>query len=496
MRNRLLAALWAVPLLSAVSLGAGRDDLRLMEAVRNGDRAAVRALLKEPVEVNATEADGATALHWAAHRDDLELAGLLIRSGADANAANDHGVTPLTLASANGSAAMVERLLAAGGNPNAATAVGEPVLMTAARAGSVRAVRALIARGANVNAKEPTRGQTALMWAVALRHPEVARALIELGADVHVRSVVTRVLINRGDPFANVGSCCPAVDETEEGGSTALLFAARHGDLDSAHHLLTGGANINDSAADGSSVLVVATHSGHRAFAEWLLTRGADPNAGGVGYTALHAAVLRGDVEMVRALLAHGASPNIPLTKGTPVTRYAQDLILPQPLVGATPFLLAAKFLEVDIMRALLAGGADPALPKNDGTTSVMAALGMAQINPGADRRERLARGRVRPHETLILEAVRLGVEAGADVNARNQAGDTALHGAAAGRFDAVIEFLAKHGADMNVPNEQGLTPLEIAAGRQPLSDDVADAGTVVRPRGTADLLRQLGAKQ
>ena len=271
---------------ASASIAAAPVDPRLIEAVKNTDVDAVRTLLKErppKIDVNAAPGDGATALHWAAHRDDLTIADLLIRAGARPNAANDLGATPLHLACTNRSAAMVERLLAAGANANAALANGESVLMTCARAGGAKAVRALLARGADVNAKEQAHQQTALMWAAAERHPDVVQALIEAHADVRARSRTYAQTVV-GEQTQRAGR--EELNYTVlRGGATPLLFAVRVGDVDAARLLLTAGADANDSQPDGVSALVLAAHSGNGEVAALLLDAGADPNALGSGYT-------------------------------------------------------------------------------------------------------------------------------------------------------------------------------------------------------------------
>jgi uncharacterized protein len=498
-KARILVGPWTMAVLSVATLTAA-SDLRLVQAVKEQNKEAVRRLVKEHVDVSTPQPDGATALHWAAHWDDLEIADLLIRAGASVNAANELGVTPLSLACSNGNAAMVEKLLAAGANSNA-TSTGEPVLMTAARTGSVEAVKALLAHGANVNATDTAHGQTALMWAVAHKHADIVRTLLQAGADLHARSQISRILVSRANRYGGVASpAAPdrAVADVEQGGSTALLFAARQGDLASARLLLAAGANPNDTAPDGTSALVMAAHSGQGEIASWLLDHGADPNAAGAGYTALHAAVLRSDLGLLKALLAHGANANAQLTKGTPVRRYSKDFAFNENWAGATAFWLAARFAEVDIMRVLAASGADVRLLIKDGTTPLIATLA-AGIDSGpsaSDRRERrldpaelasLAQDRGE-YEGRTLEAVHMEIDLGEDVNAANQAGDTALHGAASKGFNTIVRFLAERGATLDVKNRRGQTPLSLAVARQRV-DGVVD-------KGTADLLRDLGAKQ
>src|SRR5881296_4701978 len=328
--------------------------LPLIDAVKNVDREAVRSLLKQGANVNATQADGTTALHWASYRDDLESADLLIRSGANVNARNDLGATPLWAACQNGSESMVGRLLTAGANPNAALLLGETPVMVAARSGNLAVVELLAAKGANVNARA-ARGQTALMWAVAQKHPEVVSVLLAHGADVHIRSeVLSQMMAVPPHGLPEYNRMIPS------GGETALMFAARVGDLASAKLLVVAGANVNDQDAWGVSATTLAEHSGFGDLAEFLLDNGADANATGPGFTGLHEAVMRRDEQMVAALLAHGADPNVALRTWTPTRRDSKDYNFQPGLVGATPFWLAARFTEPGVMRLLLKKGADP----------------------------------------------------------------------------------------------------------------------------------------
>ena len=480
-RVRTLVILCVAPLLPMAAF-AGSGDLRLVDAAKNQDRDAVRSLLKQRVDVNSPEADGATALAWAAHWDDMETADLLIRAGANVNAANTYGVTPLSLACTNQNAAMVEKLLKSGANPNGVPG-GIPVLMTAARTGNVDTVKLLLTHGTDVNAKEPARGQTAMMWAIAEKHSEVARLLIDHGADVNARST---------------------------SGFTPLLFAAQQGDLDSARMLLEAGAKVNDASPADGSALVVATHSGHEAFALLLLTKGADPNAkDAFGVTAMHYALLKGLArvsgvrpisgagylyrpnmpELIKALLEHGANPNPRVEKFPPMANTRQFKAIDLTPVDATPFLLAAASYDAPVMRLLAAHGADPLLTDRAKNTPLILAAGFAEgITHAVDRPQQ--------DDKDALEAVRAAVELGADVNATNDIGDTAIHGAAYVGANDIIQFLVERGAKVDTENVYGQTAWTIAA-------EVMTAGLAkdkdLRPRNphqnTAELLVKLGAK-
>ncbi len=444
----------------------------MLDAARAADSAGVIALLEQGVSANVRQADGATALHWAAHWDDAAMADALVRAGADVDAANDFGATPLWLACLNGSEAMVAALLAAGADANAALPSGETASMTASRTGSVEAVRLLAAHGADLNAREQTRGQTALMWAVAQRHPDVVEALIALGADVHARSAPQQRRIHtRTAGFNPIG-----VVDTVLGSNTPLLFAARQGDLAAARHLVGAGADVNDTAATGTSALVVAAHSGHTALALFLLDEGANPNAAEAGYSALHAAALRGDETLAAALLSRGADPNAPVVRGSQGRRNSPDYVLQHDVVGATAFWLAGHFAEPGVMRALADGGAAPGFVMEDGTTPLMAAVAARR------RREPGLAPNPAEDERLVLEAARVAIDAGVDVDAADAAGNTALHTAARRRLDTVVQLLADSGADLHAPNGNGQTPLDVAGGRG--GDD----------NGTVELLRRLAA--
>ena len=284
----LLFALW----LPATVFGAETSrDLELIAAAKKADTAAVRTLLNQGANVNARYGDGTTALHWAVYRGNREAADLLIRSGAMVNAVTDIGITPLWVACSNAGTPLIARLLEAGADPNIAPPTNGSPLMVASRTGNAEAVRLLIAHRADVNAKEAERGQTALMWAVAERHPDVVRELLAAGADVHARSKTSsRYVLMCCQDFQGDSE---GGDYTPEGGFTPLLFAARVGDIESATRLLAAGANIEDTAPTGLSALALAAHSDQGVFAKFLLEKGANPNADGAGYTPLHAAIVQ-----------------------------------------------------------------------------------------------------------------------------------------------------------------------------------------------------------
>ena len=447
-----------IVLLLAMSLNAAAAPARLIDAVKASDKAAIRTLLQQHVDVNATEPDGATALHWAARMDDLQTAQALIDANANVRAANRYGITPLYLACINGSAAMIELLLKAGADSNTALPEGETALMTAARTGKVDAVKVLLSHNADINRKESWRGQTALMWAAAEGHSDVIRILLDHGADIRARS---------------------------NGGFTPLLFAVREGKMDAVKTLLAAGANLNESlpprrrgnappdpdADPGINAFMLAVGNVHYELAAFLLDQGADPTSAPQGFTALHQITwLRrpgtGDnnpspqgsgkmdsLEFVRKLVAHGANVNARATKranmGTTVRFNA---------IGATPFLLASRTADLQLMRLLLELGADPLIPNEDGTTPLLAAAGVGTNSPVEEPGT----------EPEVLEAVKLTLSLGGDINAIDKNGDTVMHGAAHKHVPSTIRFLAEKGAKIQVwnqPNKAKQTPLEIAEG-------------------------------
>jgi ankyrin repeat protein len=470
-----------------------------VQAAKRNDAAAVRTLLRQRADVNATEGDGATALHWAAYHGNTAIADQLIAAGARVDAANDLSITPLALAAENGHAAIVERLLARGANPNTAAATGVTPLMRASRTGNLGSVRVLLAKGAQVNAVESDRRQTALMWAVSQRHPDIVKALLENGADYNARTAVRRltVMLDQGPP--GVKTAREHAHQIDAGGSTPLLFAASSGSVECARVLLDYGADVNDQAADGNAALVLAAFAGHGGVARLLLDRGADPNTAGAGYGALHAAVLRGDAETVKALLAKGANPNSRMTKGSPVRRFGSQWALPHNLAGATPLFIATIYNELDLMRALLDAGASPSLPLDTGMPPLLIAAG-GDV-PHEARPSDVARLGIndvdvpeipRPEHDLVA-ATRLLLDRGAAVTDTNAAGDTALHAAAGAAVTGVIQLLVDRGAAIEAVNKMGQTPLALTLPREG-GRQRPDPGRAARAKAAETLLRSLGA--
>jgi uncharacterized protein len=471
-----------VAMAGAGALTAAANDFRLLDAAKSEDAQAIRALVEQGVSVNVKRADGVTPLHWVAQSNDLPSADLLIHAGAQVNAADNYGVTPLSLACGNGSSPLVMKLLKAGANPNSTQMSGETALMTCSRTDAVEAVEALIARGADVNAKEKSLGQTALMWGASEGHAGVVRILLKHGADVHARSA---------------------------DGYTAFLMAARGADMPTAQALLAGGADVNEKAKDGNTALVVAIIRDHAKYVEFLLDKDANPNLG-PGFTPLHWAAAKIDhqlsdksngilsentewstfgglrdaerLEVVKALIAHGANVNARMEKslsfGVYVKSYMCNSDTRCTLAGATPFLLATWANDLDVMRELVAHGADPSVTTADGTTPLMVAAGTGH-DPGITRST----------ESGGLAAVQLCLELGANVKAVNKYGDTALHGAAwRERADSIIQLLVQKGANVNAKNNRGWTPLVIAEG-------IHTGGNFIHSETTAELLRKLGAE-
>jgi ankyrin repeat protein len=485
--------------MASLAFGAA-GDVRLIDAVKKSDARTARSLITTKIDVNATDVDGSTALHWAVQRDSVELVDLLLASGANPKAATRYSITPLHLACMSGNAAILERLLKAGVDTNAVVE-GEPALMTAAMTGKPDAIKVLLDHGADVAAKDPARGQTALMWAASEGNREAVELLLAAKADIQLKS---------------------------KGGFTALLFAVREGHLNVVKTLLDRGANANDVAPDGTSALNTAVVNAYFELASTLLDYGANPNtpdprgsalhtiawlrkpgadgAAGVGNTPHGPPVPKGNVtalELAEKLLKKGANPNTRIQwqdkkfdkeggtmKNPPLIQLGRHYLT---YIGGTPFYIAAHNGDVSYMRLLAAHGADPKMPNVLGVTPLIAASGL-------DYWEGEAPGPFTGvSEAERIEAVKLALELGNDINAHADFGDyqmegdpeylllyyplnmselidrvqgdprwsgsTALHAAVVSNQPGIVKFLIERGADINSKTKLGWTPLMMAQG-------------------------------
>jgi ankyrin repeat protein len=500
MAYRSLVVAWLLAA-GTVGLGAAPGDLRLIEAVKRTDMKTVRSLIAERVDVNASEVDGSTALHWAARRDNPEIVELLLTAGANARTATRYNVTPLSLACTNGNAAIVERLLKAGADPNGTSEEGQTALMTASLTGNVAAITVLVTHGADVNAVEPYRGQTALMWAASEGNAGAASLLVESGAKIHTKS---------------------------KAGWTSLLFAVRNGHLETVSTLLSRGANVNDVAPDGTSALNMAIVNAYFELASVLLDHGADPNApdprgsalhtlawlrkpgadgaAGVGNTPHGPPVPTGNltaIELARMLLEHGANPNVRISweekkfdkeggtmKNPPLIQLGRHYLT---YVGATPFYIAAHNGDAPYMRLLAERGADPKMPNVLGITPLIAAAGLDYWEgeapgpfTGCSEAERLEAVKLAldlgndldanadfgdypmegtPQYTLLYYPLNMDQLAGKVLGDPRWSGSTALHGAVVSGQASIVQFLVDRGARIDAKTKLGWTPLMLAEG-------------------------------
>ena len=528
-----------VAMLALVALGwqvgiatAAVEGSPLADAVQRQDHEAIRALLaRDQVDVNTPQADGATAVAWAVHWNDLDTVRSLIRAGADVNTANELGVTPLMLAAHNASGDMVDELLRAGANPNAARPSGDTPLMLAARSGQVVVVQHLAAAGADVNARTPG-GHTALMWAAAESHTDVTRTLLDEGAAiVDVRTTITRArqrrqyverelrVLREGEAtnpsqWPRDGAGDPA---RSQGGFTPLLYGVMAGDVGTVRVLVDGGADVNEAAPDGVSALMLALIKRHEDLAVFLVEQGADPNydprvlvfARGnkdhedgqdrvaseedeatpdfAGYSALHVAAATSQHRAMRAILEAGGDPDARMDRPKRFIEAFEIGVFQSPgsgritQVGSTPFMLAAKSADAEGMRILAEAGADPFATTKDGTTALALAAGYGK-RASSDITYYVW------NQHKAIEAVQYALELGIDINAANGWGGTALHGATYHAANELIRFLVENGADMNQTDWENQTPLRLAKGH------MICCTTYVEYPHIRDLLLELGA--
>ncbi len=498
-------------LLTAATLAAAVRS-EVANAAMQGNKAAVRTLLQQKADVNSPQIDGTTALHWAVNADDVELTELLIRAGARVSAANKAGATPLLLATINGNATIIERLIAAGADPNAAlTKSADTAIMMASRTGKVEAVKVLLNRGAQVNAKETWGGTTALMWAVSERHPDVVKLLIDSGADVNAKSNFVPSASGRGFEGTSPVAAKPnqGIEEFASGWLTPLMFAARENDVESARLLIAAGANVDAICGDGKDALSLAIFNGSYDVASLLIANHANVNqADAQRFTPLFWAVDRRNMEtapnfpwmvtadplpLIKKLLDAGADPNA-VINSTPRAHMREGS--PR-IVYATVLMRAAFAGDVELVKLLLAYGANPHMMSSDRETTLMAACGTGFIN-GYNRQRT-------PAERL--EVVKLLVELGENVNAADSYGITPLMVAANLGDIAVVRYLVDKGADLAAhdlgkkndgafgSSVEPLMPIDYAIGVGTFvpNNAVIMHGDVVRLM--SDLMKQRGIK-
>lgn len=424
------------------------------------DWPAVSAQLAAKADVNAAQVDGTTALHWAAYHDEAEVVDSLLAAGAKAEAPNRYGITPLLLACENGNEAIVRALVAAGADPNTKQHGGETALMIASRTGKPGAVKVLLEAGAEVDAKD-RKDQTALMWAAAEGHAEVIGLLVASGADPKHRL---------------------------DSGFTAFLFAAREGKTAAVKKLLQLGADVHDAidtkektggrdAPNGTSSVLLAVENGHFELAMDLIHAGADPNDQRNGFTALHTLTWvrkpphgddeagqpppdrhgkLGSLDFLREIVKSGAKVDATLARGARAKAFGAINF-----EGATPFLLACRNADLEMMKRLVELGADPHKQNADGSTPLMAAAGLGCYAPGEEAGT----------EDECVAACEYLISLGADVNVVDKKNQTAMHGAAYKSLPKVAKLLAERGARIdlwNRKNDRGWTPLLIAQGFRP----------------------------
>jgi ankyrin repeat protein len=489
--DRVRHAVLFLTLVLAASAAVWGQTPTVRDAARAGNAQAVRALLQKRADVNAADADGTTALHWAVRNNDAETVRILLKAGANANAANSYGLTPVFLSATNGSAVITQALLDAGANPNHTASRGQTPLMTAARAGNVATVKSLLDKGARVDAREEVLGEQALMWAASENHAGVVTLLLSRGADVSARS---NALKFPRDSFGLEG----VLTSLPKGDWTALMYAARDGAPDAARALARGGADLNAPDPEGTTALVRAIINSHYDTAAVLLEEGADPNiSDGSGMAALYAAVdmsSLGEIygrpnrpvkdrhsvlDLIELLLARGADVNARLKRATLMRNHTPgEGTLGE---GATPLMRAAKHGDHRALQILLMHGADVTLKQRQGSAALLFACGFGR---GAS-----AFAEDYGTEPDFLKSVQMLVEHGADVKATNDAGGTTMHFAAQSGFNAVVKFLASTGAPLDQKDKQGRTPVDVANG---VGGRGRAGGPPVVHKDTAALIQQL----
>ena len=495
MGKRLARTTFAVAVLALAATGVARAEESIVEAIKSGDRAAAMAMIGH-ADVNKPEVNGTTPLIWAVHKGDVQLVDRLIKNGANVSATNNYGASALSEAAILGNVEILEKLLKAGAHVDFPNADGQTALMIIARTANVEAAKVLLRHGADVNKTEKWLGQTALMWASAESHPEMVKLLIKHGAKVEARSVVHE--------WKRPITAEMRAKQLPRGGLTPLLFAAREGCLGCVQALIDAKADVNMTDPDGVSPLLMSLLNAHFDVGKYLLEKGANPNKWDWwGRNPLYAAVDyntlphggRPDqpsldkttgIEMIKLLLDTGANPNLQLKLLQPYRSLGADRGADGILnIGTTSLLRAARAGDIPAMKLLLAHGALVDLPTQRGVTPLMAAAGL-----GASKIDTRGTFITEPE---AMKAVQLLIDRGADVNAADGAGQTALHGAAFQGWNEIVKLLVKHDAKVNVADKNGQTPLDAAMGRIIRR---ARLGAVEVHEETGALLEKLAAQQ
>ena len=481
--GRLVCSVLSVSAVVVVAAEGAVDKVPLIEAVKQGDVATVRSIVSGQTDVDASEPDGTTALHWAAHLGNAVSADLLLDAGANLNATTRNGATPFSLAAYKGHAGVIERFLEAGADPNAEI-YGEPVLMMVSRAGDPDALRALLRHGADPNVTEPTRGQTPLMHAAHEGNVEAIRVLLYEGspttdfrADVNARSTgpaekprIGGRIPRINDPIGLRAHRDPTWAVNLEGWEmTPVNWATREGHIDAVAALLEAGADVNDPKPDGRTNLILAIENRHYELAGYLIDQGADPNMG-PGYTALHQIAWTrrlngkfgplnpeptgslGSLELAEKILDAGAEINGQMEKSFH-DGYRNRMIR----FGATAFLLSSKLVDLPMMKLLVERGADIKILNRDNDTPLILATGGSTLNPGGED--------AGTEEEALAAVSYLIEELGFDVNAVNNNGETPLFGPSYRGWNRVATYLLEQGAELGVENVMGWTPTTLADG-------------------------------
>jgi uncharacterized protein len=466
-----LTALLLAPLVAAAQpLASGADNAReLLQAVKAAESARALVLLDGARNVDQSEPDGMTPLHYAVLNNDVAVTQALLRAGANVNARTRYGVSPIYLAAQNGSAELTRLLLDNGASANEVYREGERVLHTAARTGNPETVAVLLDAGAEIDAREEWHDQTALMWAVAQQHAALIPLLVERGANINAISAL--------EVWERQITDEPREKWLPPGGMNALMFAAREGCLSCIEPLLDAGANIDAATATGITPLLGAIINGYYDVAWLLVQRGANVNLNDETnrsplYAAVHFNIMpesnrpspydfenaHSAYELIELLLEKGADVNVRLTALIPF-RLKLDRGTDSMLVaGTTPFLRAAKSADLPVMKLLLEYGADPLLTTSQGVDPLMTAANLAT-------KESDTTGRYKTEEQVI-EAIKLCQSVGLDVNAKANDGRTAIFGAATFGFTKVVQYLHDQGATLDYVDAKGLAPLDAAMGK------------------------------